>query len=69
MCWAKGQEMPSTGIGMLVISFGTFATFPLDGWCLGGLSLWTLLESVNLKRRPPLSLSWLGPTRLKGLLA
>lgn len=64
MCCAEvHQVILSIVIGMLGISFGTFGTFPLNqGLFLGDLSLWSFLELGNLKFRPPLCFSWLGPT-------
>lgn len=63
VCCAKvHQVILSIVIGTLGISFGTFGTFPLNGPFLGDLSLWSLMESGNLKFRPPLCFSWLGPT-------
>ena len=52
-------------VGILGISFGLLGSFPLDGpfldvsWVVTSLPF---LESGNLKLRPQLSLSWLGPT-------
>ena len=65
--WAKGhQVILSAMVGNVRNFLWNTRSFPLGwsipGWCLGGLSLWSFLETGNLKLRPLLSLTWLGPT-------